>query len=371
MTNKENEFDEFADDEISGEDEFFEDDDFEEEEEGDWDDDLEEGDLSEGQPASPKKKSSRFNLIVFGIAGVVALVVVASMMGGGGQAPAPQNANSEQNAAKDMAVEEEPDGGFFNDPEALDRIGMPPENEAEADDTLQDDPLPMPTPTQMTQSEDETPLLPLPNNIETATAAPADNGYALQDVGTDSMALVDSASAPVPVAAPAAQPAGNALASSSEKTSPPAASGSMDEQFSALFDRLDQLESRLDEIKDTAASSAQLDTLKDSVNALEKKVARLESRKPASAAETAPKAPKAAPSSAAAPTAAPKIAAPSSTKWTLKSALPGEAYVAADGASDMVHVRVGDTLPGIGTVKGIYISEGKWIIEGTSGKVTQ
>ena len=58
------------------------------------------------------------------------------------------------------------------------------------------------------------------------------------------------------------------------------------------------------------------------------------------------------------------------SSWVLRAATPNEAWVAKnDSSSDLTHVRVGETLPGIGQVQSIRPIGDSWVIEGTDGVV--
>ena len=61
----------------------------------------------------------------------------------------------------------------------------------------------------------------------------------------------------------------------------------------------------------------------------------------------------------------------SSTKWVLRAAQPGKAWVSQQGQRDMRSVVVGDSLPGIGRITEISFSNGHWTVQGTTGKITR
>lgn len=71
---------------------------------------------------------------------------------------------------------------------------------------------------------------------------------------------------------------------------------------------------------------------------------------------------------------APKTVAPQPhvpKNWVLRSAQPGKAIVSLENSSDTRTVQVGDKLDGIGQINAIGIKDGKWVISGSSGKITQ
>lgn len=63
---------------------------------------------------------------------------------------------------------------------------------------------------------------------------------------------------------------------------------------------------------------------------------------------------------------------PPRKRWVLKSAKPGEAWVAEVGSSEMQVVSVGQVLNGVGRVTAIEQDDaGRWVVTGTRGKVAQ
>ncbi len=69
-----------------------------------------------------------------------------------------------------------------------------------------------------------------------------------------------------------------------------------------------------------------------------------------------------------------KVPTPTTTsgiKWVLRAASPGEAVVAMQGSNDLTSIKVGSTLPGIGTIQSISQQNGIWIVQGTTGRITR
>ncbi len=129
-------------------------------------------------------------------------------------------------------------------------------------------------------------------------------------------------------------------------------------------EKLDMILSRLDD----------LDDLKDSIQALEKRIDKLEKAPRQTAARSAPA------KSSSASTAVKKSSSTSSSvraqaqvqsAWVLKSAQPGQALVARKGENDMVRVSVGETLSGLGRITDIHMQNGRWVVQGTKNKITQ
>lgn len=159
--------------------------------------------------------------------------------------------------------------------------------------------------------------------------------------------------------------------------------------LAVLLDRIDSLEQEITTLKDQpgtpvggGVSNAALRDLQSGMKALERRLNSLEKvpsgqapRNTVSAAtkNTITPMPKTlAPAPATKPTTPPMtLAALENTTWVLRAAQPQEAYVSQIGKNDMVRVRVGETLPGLGQVKTIHIVNGLWVIEGTKGFIAQ
>jgi hypothetical protein len=151
----------------------------------------------------------------------------------------------------------------------------------------------------------------------------------------------------------------------------PAVSPKLDD----IESRLSRLESGLDEIKSMVSSqntsSAELETLKGVVGALEEKVrdiknisvqaAKTDDQRPAQPVVTHRSAKK------------PKPAAQASVQWQLKSAKPGKAWLSSAGSGEMTMVQTGDLLPGVGRVTAIdyHRESGKWYVQIGAIRITQ
>lgn len=181
---------------------------------------------------------------------------------------------------------------------------------------------------------------------------------------------------------------------------PPASTealSAIDRKLNTLISRLDTFEGRISSLetglhemssnvsKSGAAPAPSVDVtgLQDGLKSLESRLASLE-KHPAPAAikdadEPAPVAqepeeprlveanPEPAPVKAADPV---RSAPPAVTKWILRSAQPGSAMLVPSGGGEMKTVAVGDTLSGIGRIKSIQMEGGRWVVQGTTGKVT-
>ncbi len=59
------------------------------------------------------------------------------------------------------------------------------------------------------------------------------------------------------------------------------------------------------------------------------------------------------------------------TRWVLRAAQPGKAWVSRPGEKDMQSLVVGDQLAGIGTIREIAFENGRWVVKGTRGRINQ
>lgn len=57
--------------------------------------------------------------------------------------------------------------------------------------------------------------------------------------------------------------------------------------------------------------------------------------------------------------------------WVLKSAKPGSAVLYDKRTGDVKNVEVGDRVSGLGTIKSVSKVDGKWVVQGTAGRVRQ
>ncbi|HPD83036.1 MAG TPA: hypothetical protein PLK85_04380 [Alphaproteobacteria bacterium] len=138
----------------------------------------------------------------------------------------------------------------------------------------------------------------------------------------------------------------------------------IEKKLDMIVSRLDRVESQMAEVKE--ANNSEVDTISKSVKDLKKEVANLAITKPAAPVKTVKKA-----------DPAPKVATskPSSSNskvtWELRAAQPGKAWVSKAGQKELTPVTVGDDLSGIGRITSITYVSNRWIVQGTSGKITQ
>ena len=159
-----------------------------------------------------------------------------------------------------------------------------------------------------------------------------------------------------------------------ESTAPAVAA----EEMTALENRLSDLESANDDLSAQMVETKEsLSDLSASVNALKASIDKLTSNPPVAKApeKTASPAPKPKQTQATTPAPQPaKQAAPktqtTNVKWSLKAAQPGKAIIAAQGGNIM-NVKTGDVVPGLGKITSIEMKNGLWTVTGTQGSVSQ
>jgi hypothetical protein len=231
--------------------------------------------------------------------------------------------------------------------------------------------------------------IPLPDAIESKGAAMDDSGPAIVPPTTaDSMALppadplawdpVATTPAPAPAASatglpadplsaapPAALPPAEAPASPVMPAPAAPVAAAPAAGLDAIESRLSALEDRLDSIEQKQVSKSDIDALRASVKELQSAPAAKQER---------PKAEKAAQPAAKKKKSVKKAAPAPSKKWVLKSAKPGMAWlVEMNGVGgEMRTVTVGDLVPGLGRITAVSAGDdGRWVVVGTQGKVSQ
>lgn len=180
---------------------------------------------------------------------------------------------------------------------------------------------------------------------------------------------------------PSPEPAMPVASAANDKTV-----AALEGKIDTLLSRIDQLESDLSDIKSDKNSS--YDEIEQSVSALREDMREIKNRpvvadaprraEPASSVEEreepAAEKPKPVVKKAAKKPAAPKPAATvasSSSRWELRAAQPGRAWVSKPGERDMRGIEVGQSLPGIGTITAINYQNGRWTVYGTQGQINQ
>lgn len=167
-------------------------------------------------------------------------------------------------------------------------------------------------------------------------------------------------------------------------------------ELTVLQGKLDAALAKIDGLeKDVAAAKATPSSGVDAskIDALEEKISRLEQQledKTAALTKAQDQAKQtndrvAAPSVSSAPSVeverparvrttkpAPVTASVARVSWELRGAQPGKAMISRKGSSgDVRSVAVGDTVPGLGTIRSIEQTSAGWTVRGTLGQVTQ
>ncbi|WP_435640649.1 alginate biosynthesis protein AlgP [Micavibrio aeruginosavorus] len=384
---------------------------------------VDDGSGEDAQQAPAKKKSSLTNKLIIGAAVVVgAGVMVMTMMGGSpqqGQAPQPVAPSVAQSDSADMAAapiapamtaplpapapapvaglpaapdygvavdsadaqtprdpdQSSPAQGMFNDPAALDSTLQETAEQAPLSDTLpvevQDAPA-MPE-AQMEAAPAPAVAMPKANDLLKPSGA-ADGADAVPaPVADAALAMPEPTPAPVsePVAvvdAPLAAPVAE-QAPSTESIDPDMGAQMLD-RLDLIAARLDQLEDDLSVVRKESAATAtdEVEELRAAVKALEKKL-NTQAQAPAVSSSDTP--PSRTTTLKAEPKPKPVARQAQSVQWVLKGAQPGRAMVARAGESEMRTVEVGDSLPGVGRISSIAYENGRWVVIGSEGRISQ
>lgn len=382
------------------------------------------------QEDQSKKSSSMFTFIVIGAAVVIGGALIAtqmlpSLLGGGDEAPAmvqndtqtqqPQADPSQQ--AAQQAVQPQngqqpvtPDGGLLQNPDQLASLSANSTSLAINDTQSETDKnvfsalnngqpsvggeVPMPAP--ISAESAQSPWPPLENQ-------PPVTAEALPGMPVGNAAPVNTA--PVETVMPAQPDTAAPLADMSVAAA--SAPSGLQAQVDTLSRRLDEMNTKLDaavqkvEQASAAGNGAAMTSIQETLVRLEKRLDDMASSRSSvrqasvSQEEAAPvrrstsstkKAKSARKSSASSTRAASSewdapynpgrshstaSASASRGGWELRGAQPGSALIAKSGSDDIREVAVGDTLSGIGRVTGITSEGGNWVVQGTSGRISQ
>lgn len=327
----------------------------------DWDD-FDGDDSAAPSPSQQKKKSSLSGLITLLIilifVGVGLFILYTTfkpmLQGNGNPAQPPTEVASQNDPVPTTGTSDAlPDETFFSQDD-----GLPP----------------MPTPLASNQpTANEPELTPLPE---------------FDDIELEPLPDLSSNQAPVQQAAPApiVAPVIDTVAAQ-QPIDLPETNTAPSQDVTNLSNRLESLQS--DMTSQLSERDFRLDLLNEKIDRIEKTMASIESR--LSEAKTVPAAvkPRVVPkkvapkkvvkkSTPSAPkkvkrktTSKPKKPVVKKVRWTLRSAQPGKATVSPTGSSDIRSISVGETLSGIGRIQSISNASGKWVVTGTTGKVSQ
>lgn len=145
-------------------------------------------------------------------------------------------------------------------------------------------------------------------------------------------------------------------------------SSSLDQKLDSIIQRLDSIENRINETENNNNSQIQIITA--DIESLKQKATMTTESKPVTIQKEVEKPPveKAAKKTVKKPVVK-KVA--KKVTWELRAAQPGKAWVSRKGQKNMQPVVVGDKLTGIGRIQSIDHLNGRWIVQGSTGKITQ
>lgn len=401
-----------------------------------FDDEAADTGADDGNPAAPAKKSS---MMFYAIAGVVVIGVVVlglfqfGILGGSSRQPyTAENAGGTMMPGGDAAMAQQGAQPGTSDP--FNVMGTPDQLPADQQQNAAPTPADQAAMAEAMTPSDSTgaPAAPMTEDMPVTSVMP---GSSTQDGQTAAEGSTIPMPAPVgdnvPAAAPVAtqgpatetpapaamdQPAPTVMETAmkdsaapstpaqavAEAAQTPAATPAVavsSSDMSAIMDRLDAIEKRLDAQQSGSSASPAMSA---EVQDLKAAVARLENPEPSVSSSSSSEDAKPAPKKAAAKKPAKKKttakkAAPKSAGWdkpydggavggvtassapapsgsaagySLRAAQPGVAWV-SDANGTLQEVRVGDTLPGIGRVNSISQSGGAWSVNGQSGRLSQ
>ncbi len=286
-----------------------------------------------------------------------------------------------------------PKGGLLNDDKQLNGLaehissGVESARHDAPSDTGQQPPMPSPMASGQAQTapslpEDSNTLTPMP-----PATSPEGDMTEMQPVA-DTPAPPDmhapssqTSSAPAGASTPFmkadSQPA---PAAAPQQPAAASANAALEAKLDTLLDRVSALETKLASMP----SDNNIRSLIHSVDEIDGRLNKLEQSSPSAAPvtvaegdhqgereKTAPAVTAKAPARAAAVIGKPAKVQKSAARWVLKSAQPGLAYVSQAGREDMVTIRVGETLPGLGRISAINIVNGRWVVSGSEGSISQ
>ena len=127
-------------------------------------------------------------------------------------------------------------------------------------------------------------------------------------------------------------------------------------KLQSMLSRIETMERQMTEVQQS--HRAEIRTMEEKIASLKKSQAK--AIKPRSSASQPQKKSK----------ASKKVAAVKK-RWELRAAQPGRAWVSLKGQKDMRPIVVGDKLSGIGRIQNITYTNGRWIVQGSTGKITQ
>lgn len=137
-----------------------------------------------------------------------------------------------------------------------------------------------------------------------------------------------------------------------------------------IIERLEGMESKIDSLE--SSSNKQIQQIMMDVEALKNRepVASVQSASSNISEKVEKPAPKVVKKTAPVKKPSPKKSS-KSVSWELRAAQPGKAWVSQKGQKDMRPIVVGDQLSGVGRIQDISFINGRWIVRGNAGTITQ
>lgn len=168
---------------------------------------------------------------------------------------------------------------------------------------------------------------------------------------------------------------------------PAADTQALGQKLDRLFERLDSVEEKISTLQSSAASGgndvtgnvmAAIQKLESRIDDLEARPAPSSRKQPDQAPQMELKENAGTQNESYTPPESPKVSVPiprrqaasAPVHWVLRSVAQDEVYVSKDGG-EILHARVGETLAGVGKILRIEKENGRWIVHGTTGKITQ
>jgi hypothetical protein len=159
-----------------------------------------------------------------------------------------------------------------------------------------------------------------------------------------------------------------------------------DDKLADMGQRLDVLEHQIDDLTkavDRLASSqssaspalsSTVSSLQAAVNQLQRDVKSAPRTETAATATSAPR-PVASTTTTSRPANREATASQTNTSrtsnWVLRAAQDGEAWISPTAQGQLRHVKVGETISGLGRITAIELKNGRWVVSGTQGTVRQ
>ncbi len=330
---------------------------------------------TQAQPAAkPKKKFSVFNLVVFGIAGVIAVVVLMSMFSGGSTPSNPDLGTPQETASIPPTTQQDPStaselGSLQNGNVPAPETSPPLSNDTNSQGFMNDPAILDQTAQTAPSLPDQGPSMTAP--MEAAPSAPQVEA-SLELPAPQNLPNIDQ------IKKADASPSETALLPQAAETSTsvPAQDPELQSKLDQLINRMESLEKKIDAqpTSSSGSNSSDIAELRSAVERLESRVSKL-AENPAPRSQTVTSYDDEPSKVIVKKSVLKKKASPvkpaTTAKWELRGARPGEAMVGKSGQAELQTVRVGDSITGIGQIQSISQTGGRWIIQGSAGSISQ